>query len=177
VLDAPRGAACSLGGLSKTCGLPQVKLGWIAFAGPPATLGPLMSAYELIADTYLSVSTPVQVALPDLLVTGADVRGQIQERIIGNWQWLQRAVAHSPALSLLNAEAGWSAVLQVPAFRSEEALVLELLTQDHVLVHPGFFFDFAHEAFLVVSLLVPPDPFQQGVARVLARASQPGASS
>jgi aspartate/methionine/tyrosine aminotransferase len=177
VLEARRALACSLGGLSKTCGLPQVKLGWIAFTGPAATLEPLIAAYELIADTYLSVSTPAQVALADLLVSGSVVRGQIQERISSNWQWLQRAVAEVPAISLLEAEAGWSAVMQVPAFRSEEALVLELLTQDHVLVHPGFFFDFAQEAFLVVSLLVPPEPFQAGMARVLARASHAGSSS
>jgi aspartate/methionine/tyrosine aminotransferase len=177
VLEARRAVACSLGGLSKTCGLPQIKLGWIAFAGPTARLEALMAAYELIADTYLSVSTPAQVALADLLVSGAEVRGQIQERISSNWHWLQRVVAETPAISLLNAEAGWSAILQVPAFRSEETLVLELLTQDHVLVHPGFFFDFAQEAFLVVSLLVPPEAFKEGMARVLARASQPGAAS
>ena len=177
VLEAPQAVACSLGGLSKTCGLPQVKLAWIGFAGPPAKLDALIGAYELVADTYLSVATPVQVALADLLASGADVRRQIYERITINWQSLQRAVSGTPAISLLNVEAGWSAILEVPSFRSEEALVLELLTQDHVLVHPGFFFDFEQEAFLVVSLLVPPEQFAKGIARVLARASQPGAAS
>ncbi len=177
MLEAPQAVACSLGGLSKTCGLPQVKLAWIGFAGPRAKLEPLIGAYEMVADTYLSVSTPVQVALADLLASGADVRRQIHERITVNWQSLQRAVSGTPAISLLNVEAGWSAILEVPTFRSEEALVLELLTQDHVLVHPGFFFDFEQEAFLVVSLLVSPEQFEKGIARVLARASQPGAAS
>jgi aspartate/methionine/tyrosine aminotransferase len=80
-------------------------------------------------------------------------------------------------MSLIEPEAGWSAVLHVPRYRSEESLVLELLTHDHVLVHPGFFFDFDREAFVVVSLLVPPDEFEEGIARVLARASRPGTLS
>ena len=136
-----------------------------------------MAAYELIADTYLSVSTPVQVALPDLLSRGADVRRQIQDRTAANLRTLATAVAATPAVSLLDVEAGWSAVLQVPGYRSEEALVVELLTHDHVLVHPGFFFDFAREAFLVVSLLTPPDRFEQGIGRVLARSSHPGTAA
>jgi alanine-synthesizing transaminase len=73
----------------------------------------------------------------------------------------------------LDVEGGWSAVLRVPAYRSEESLVLELLTRDHVLVHPGFFFDFDREAFIVVSLLVEDDLFDRGIERVLVRASQP----
>ena len=177
VVEARHAVACSLGGLSKTVGLPQVKLGWIAFAGSDDRVTPLMTAFELIADTYLSVSTPVQVALPDLLLRGADVRRQIQRRLAANLDALSEAVASTPSVSLLRPEAGWSAVLNVPGYRSEEALVIELLTHDHVLVHPGYFFDFEREAYLVVSLLVPPDRFQQGIARVLARASQPGTAS
>jgi aspartate/methionine/tyrosine aminotransferase len=177
VLTAERAVACSLGGLSKSVGLPQVKLAWIAMSGPAAKLETLMTAYELIADTFLSVSTPVQVALPELLRRGADVRRQIQERILRNLQSLETAVGATPAVSLLHVEGGWSATLQVPAYRSEEQLVLELLTQDRVLVHPGFFFDFEREAFLVLSLLAAPDEFDRATARVLARASQPGGAS
>ena len=174
VLCAQDAVVCSLGGLSKTIGLPQVKVGWIAFGGPAEKLGHLVAGYELIADTYLSVSTPVQVALSDLLACGVDIRRQIQERITRNLQSLRHAVATSPSVSVLNIEAGWSAVLQVPRYRSEESLVVELLTEDHVLVHPGFFFDLEREAYLVVSLLLQPELFDRGVARVLARASCPG---
>ena len=121
-----------------------------------------MAAFELIADTYLSVSTPVQVALPDLLRDGAHVRAQIVQRVAANLSLLQEAVARTPAVTLLPVEAGWSAVLRVPSYQSEESLVLQLLTDEHVFVHPGFFFDFDRESFLVVSLLTPPKPFAAG---------------
>jgi alanine-synthesizing transaminase len=177
VLQARDAVVCSLGGLSKTVGLPQIKVGWIGFGGPSHKLDELMPAFELIADTFLSVSTPAQVALPDLLARGADIRAQIQARIARNLQHLRAAVGATPAVSLLPAEGGWSATLQVPSYRSEEALVIELLTADHVLVHPGYFFDFARESFVVISLLVRPEQFDRGVALLLARASMPGANS
>jgi alanine-synthesizing transaminase len=156
-----------LGGLSKSAGLPQVKLGWIAVDGPAAVVGQALERLALICDTYLSVSTPVQVAAPSLIEHGAVVRTQIQERIRDNFDTLERAVAATPALELLRAEGGWSAVVRVPAHRSEEATVLGLLEERDTLVHPGFFFDFPHEAFLVFSLLPPVDDFGQGVRRVL----------
>ena len=177
VMSAPQAVVFSLGGLSKTIGLPQVKLGWIAFGGPSATLDPVMAAYELIADTYLSVSTPVQTALPDLLSRGEAIRAQIQSRLKRNLSALRTMVGATPSVSLLNVEGGWSAILQVPAYRSEEALVLELLTADHVLVHPGFFYDFEREAFVVISLLAAPEHFDRAVPRVLARASQASSPS
>ena len=177
VMHARDAVVCSLGGLSKTVGLPQIKLGWIGFGGPSSKLEELMPAYELVADTFLSVSTPAQVALPHLLGRGAAVRAQIQARLARNLQHLREAVGTTPEITLLHVEGGWSATLQVPTYRSEEALVIELLTADHVLVHPGYFFDFERESFVVVSLLVEPELFDRGVARVLARASQPGARS
>jgi aspartate/methionine/tyrosine aminotransferase len=172
VLHARGVVSCSLGGLSKSAGLPQVKAGWIGFGGPAAALDRVLERFDIVADTYLSVSTPVQHALPALIERGAGIRAQIQARIERNLSALRNAVPEAPAVSLLAADGGWSAVLQVPAYRSEESLVLELLTEDHVLVHPGFFFDFEREAFLVVSLLVPPDAFDRGVALTLARASR-----
>ena len=177
VLAARDTVVCSLGGLSKSVGLPQVKLGWIGFGGPAGALPEILAAYEMIADTYLSVSTPVQTALPDLLERGAGIRAQIQQRITGNLRVLRDAAAASPAVTVMNVEGGWSAVLQVPAYRSEEALVLELLTEDHVLVHPGFFFDFEREAYVVVSLLAEPSEFDRGIRRLLARAARAGAPS
>jgi aspartate/methionine/tyrosine aminotransferase len=160
-----------LGGLSKSAGLPQVKLGWMAVDGPDRTVAPAIERLELIADTYLSVSTPVQVAAPSLIESGAIVRKQIIDRISGNYRALRAAAAAYPASEVLPADGGWSAVLRVPAIRTEEALVLELLDEHGVLVHPGFFFDFAHEAFLVVSLLVEPAAFARGVALVLEHAN------
>ena len=160
----------SLGGLSKSVGLPQLKLGWIAGAGPDDLVGDAFARLEIIGDTYLSVGTPVQEALADLLERGADVRTQIRERIARNLETLREQVAGCDPATLLTTEGGWSAVVQVPATRPEEALVLDLLECDHVLVHPGYFFDFPREAFLVVSLLPRPETFDRAAARVLARA-------
>jgi aspartate/methionine/tyrosine aminotransferase len=177
VLRARAAVSCSLGGLSKTVGLPQVKLGWIAFAGPAETLGALVDAYEVVADTYLSVSTPAQVALPSLLERGAAVRAQIQHRTARNLRALRRHAAGMPEVSVLATEGGWSAVVQVPRYRSEESLVLDLLTAEHALVHPGYFFDFDREAFIVLSLLVDPADFDAAVPRVLARSCTRGSAA
>jgi hypothetical protein len=109
----------------------------------------------------------VQVAAPALIASGAAVRAQILERIRTNHATLQVAAASEPSTELLAMEAGWSAVLRVPSNRSEEDLVIELLEEHGVLLHPGFFFDFPHEAFLVFSLLPPPSTFGTGIARVM----------
>jgi alanine-synthesizing transaminase len=159
-----------LGGLSKSAGLPQVKLGWIAVDGPDGLVADALERLEVIGDAYLSVSTPVQVAAPSFIEHGAAVREQIQKRISGNDAALRSVAAAYPSVNVLTTEAGWSSVIRVPATRSEETLVLDLLEQDQVLVHPGFFFDFAHEAFVVVSLLLQPDVFREGVRRLMERA-------
>jgi len=149
----------ALGGLSKSAGLPQVKLGWIGVGGPESLVAGAMGRLETMCDAYLSVSTPVQVAAPDLLKAGAHVRGQILERTRANYATLVAAAAACPSCSVLPVEAGWYAVVQVPAVRSEEALVLELLERTGCVVHPGYFFDFEREAFLVVSLLPDTEAF------------------
>lgn len=159
----------ALGGLSKSIGLPQVKLGWMAVQGPDAEVHEFLQAYELVADTYLSVSTPVQVAAPALLARGAVVRAAIQSRTVANLQALDAALMSLPSVTRLPVEGGWCAVLQVPATDGEEALVLRLLQDDGVLVHPGYFFDFPREAFVVVSLLPETEVFTDGVRRMLAR--------
>jgi alanine-synthesizing transaminase len=156
-----------LGGLSKSAALPQVKLGWIAVDGPTALVCPALARLELICDTYLSVSTPVQVAAPALIERGAVVRSQVQERIERNFATLRQAAAADPSVELLHADGGWSAVVRVPARIAEEELVIGLLERCDTLVHPGFFFDFAHEAFLVFSLLPRPGDFAEGVRRVM----------
>ncbi len=159
-----------LGGLSKSAGLPQVKLGWIAVGGPKRLVAEALARLEIICDAYLSVSTPVQVAAPALIEAGERVRARIQSRVRANYDRLATETAAHPAITLLQADAGWSAVLRVPATRPEEDLAIELLDRDGVLVHPGFFFDFEREAYLVVSLLPQEHVFAEGVRRVLERA-------
>ena len=156
----------SLGGLSKSIGLPQVKLGWIAVGGPEPLVAAALDRLELVSDTYLAVSTPVQLAAAELLARGAAVRDQIASRVRTNYRALREAVAAVPSCQALTSAGGWYAVLQVPSFESEEDLVLRLLT-DGVLTHPGYFFDFPRESFLIVSLLPPEASFADGVSRVL----------
>jgi hypothetical protein len=169
-LEQDEVVTCVLGGLSKSCGLPQAKLGWIAWCGPRQRLSAIVPAYEVVADSYLSVSTPIQVAAAEILEQAGTIRAQIQARIARNLQALRTACAASPSASVLACEGGWSAVVQVPATRPEEELVLALIAHDDVLVHPGYFFDFPKEAYVVVSLLVDTGRFDAGIARVLARA-------
>lgn len=159
-----------LGGLSKAVGLPQVKLGWIVVDGPDGEVEYALDALDLLLDTYLSVSTPVQLAAERLLAEGAHVTARIRARIDANHRTLLRLVGEYPATGLMHTEGGWYAVVQVPATKSEETLALELLEQDRVLVHPGYFFDFPREAFLVTSLLPQPERFESAMKRVLARA-------
>ncbi|MGH9797918.1 MAG: pyridoxal phosphate-dependent aminotransferase, partial [Candidatus Polarisedimenticolia bacterium] len=157
-----------LGGLSKSCGLPHLKLGWIAATGPDPLVGGALSRLELIADTYLSAGTPVQQAAARLLEVGEGIRGRIRARVSGNRDLLVRAVGPDSSCRVLPADGGWSAVLRVPAVRTEEEMVIGLLDRDGVLVHPGYFFDFPGEAFLVLSLLPDPAIFEEGVRRLLA---------
>jgi len=156
----------SLGGLSKSAGLPQVKLGWIAVSGPDALAAAALERLELVCDTYLSVSTPVQMAAPRLLNAGVGIRAQIAARAVANYKYLQSAAAAASACRVLRCDAGWSAVLRVPSLQSEEDLVLQLL-EEGVLVQPGYFFDFPRESFLVVSLITPPADLADGIGRVL----------
>jgi len=157
----------TLGGLSKSVGLPQLKLGWCVVGGPEPERNAALSALEFIADSYLSVGTPVQVALAELLDRGAAVRTAIHERVRENLATLQAEVGRHPACDLLCLEGGWSAVVRVPAIRSEEQLALDLLRSERILVHPGYFFGFPTGAHVVVSLLPPPDVFDGATARLL----------
>jgi hypothetical protein len=166
-LGQARALTFALGGLSKSVGLPQVKLGWIAIGGPAGLVDTAMERLETICDAYLSVSTSVQVAIADLLKTGAPVRAQIQERVRGNYRRLVELAAGHPACAALPVDAGWYAVVQIPNLASEETVVLDLLDNAGVLVHPGYFFDFEREAFLIVSLLPQPDVFDFAVQALL----------
>jgi hypothetical protein len=167
---APRGGCLvfSLGGLSKSSGLPQIKVGWIRVGGPPELATEALARLEVIADTYLSVNTPAQWALPELLAAGREVRNAIRARTAANLRWLASR-AQDAAWELLPADGGWYAVLRVPRTHTEEEWCLLLAEEEGVLLHPGFFFDFESEAFLVASLLPEEGRFEEAMARVLGR--------
>jgi alanine-synthesizing transaminase len=169
-VGVPQALTFRLGGLSKSAALPQLKLSWIVVEGPDDLVAQALERLELIGDTYLSVATPVQAAAADLIAHGRGIREQVLTRIQGNYRLLQEFARPHPAVDVLPVEGGWSAVLRIPSRISEEDFVLQLVEIDSVVVHPGFFFDFPHEAFLVVSLLPEPDVFGHGVRRVLERA-------
>jgi len=166
VMDLHEGLVFSLGGLSKTVGLPQIKLAWIAVGGANDLVADALARLEVICDTYLSVSTPIQAAAAELLNRGAAVRKQIQARIAANYRALAEQLEGTPACRLLAADGGWSAIVRVPSIGSEEDLVLDLVAKG-VVVHPGYFFDLPHESFLVASLLPAEDQFAEGIGRVL----------
>jgi hypothetical protein len=168
--DGPALTLC-LGGLSKSCGLPQLKLAWMALAGPAAAREEASARLEVVADTYLSVSTPVQQAAPAVLARAAELQAPIRDRIRANLGVLRDA-AQGTAATLLDVEGGWSAVLRVPATRGEDEWVIALAEGDGVLVHPGYYFDFPREAYLVLSLLPPTSEFAEGVARILERVTR-----
>jgi alanine-synthesizing transaminase len=160
----------SLSGLSKIAGLPQLKLGWIVTSGPEKLRLEALDRLELIADTYLSVGTPVQWAAPALLGSRGFIRSQIMERVRGNLAVLRSQIGPASPWGVLAVEGGWYATIQAPRIRTEEDWVLSLLAEDQVLVQPGFFFDFETEAFLVVSLLTPTAIFREGIRRILVNA-------
>lgn len=163
-----RALTFTLGGLSKSAGLPQMKLSWILVSGPDAAVDAALARLSVIADTYLSVSTPVQLAAARLIAAGRELRARIRGRLDANLEALRRALAPHPSITLLEPDAGWSAVLQVPSTIGEEALALRLLEEAHVVVHPGYFFDFPREAFLVLSLLPAMETFAAAFDRIIA---------
>lgn len=157
-----------LSGLSKIAALPQMKVAWIAAAGPDALVRDAMARLELIADTYLSLSAPLQLALPALLQQREAMRPQLMARIETNLRQLDDQLSRQQLVSRLELEGGWYAVLRVPAVQSDEELAIRLLEERSVLVHPGHFYDFPEEGYLVVSLLTPADDFAQGIRGLLA---------
>jgi aspartate/methionine/tyrosine aminotransferase len=134
--------------------------------GPAGLVADAVRRLEVICDTYLSVGTPVQRALPALIERTSDLRRDIHARVRGNLLQLRAGLTGAPACDVPRVEGGWSAVVRVPAIVTEEDMVLRLLDHHGVMVHPGFFFDFSAEAFLVVSLLPAPETFGHGVEAV-----------
>lgn len=157
----------TLGGLSKTLALPQMKLGWVHVGGPPRERDEALRRLEHVADSYLSAGTPALCAAPVWLRHRERLQRPVRERLAHNLDALRRAVTAGSAATLLPVEGGWSAVLRVPGTRSEEEWVLALLERG-VLVQPGYYFDLPGEGHLVLSLLPRVEEFAEGVARLTA---------
>jgi hypothetical protein len=172
-LEAKGALVFALGGLSKLAALPQMKLAWITVGGEWAVVDPTMARLEIIADAFLSVGAPVQHALPALLESRAAVTAAIVSRTRDNLAFLRRTL-EGKAASVLDVEGGWYATLRLPRIRGEEQWVLSLLEEDGVYVHPGHFFDFESEAYLVASLLTPEAVFREGIERLVARVEGDG---
>ena len=161
----------TLSGISKLCALPQMKLAWIVTSGPPELVREAIARLEVIVDTYLSVSTPVQLALPEFLAQRNEIQRQVKERVAANLAELDRQLAAQESVRRLDVEGGWYAVLRVPAMLSDEDLAIALLDEQSVVVHPGHFYDFPGEGYLVVSLITPKEAFAEGMRRVIGSGS------
>jgi len=158
----------TVSGLSKIAALPQMKVAWMICSGPAAAREAAVARLEVIADTFLSMNAPIQHAVPALLGERHDVRDQLFARVRANLAALDRQLAQQTLCSRLGVEAGWYAVLRVPAHGDDEGLALALLEHAGVVVHPGHFYDFADDGYLVLSLIPPPPLFAEGVRLLLA---------
>ncbi|HEV3206080.1 MAG TPA: pyridoxal phosphate-dependent aminotransferase [Terriglobales bacterium] len=157
----------TLSGLSKISALPQMKVAWIVSTGPPDLVNVAMERLEVIADTYLSMNAPIQLAIPALLEQRAKIQPLILDRVRKNLAGLDMQIARHKSCRRLDVEGGWYAVLRVPVTQSDEDLAIRILREASVLVHPGHFYDFPRDGYLIVSLITPAEKFQQGVERVL----------
>jgi aspartate/methionine/tyrosine aminotransferase len=177
-LEAPRAASFAgneaaltftLNGLSKMAGLPQMKAAWTIVSGPAKRREEAIGRLEFIDDTFLSASTPIQLALPRFLEGRAEFQHQVITRAKKNLAALEDLLAHGHACARLFVAAGWYVILRVPALQSDEELAIDLLEREGVIVEPGHFFDFPSDGHLVLSLLTPEKVFTEGVRRIIAR--------
>lgn len=158
-----------LSGLSKIAGLPQMKAAWIAVFGPEPERGQALARLDVIADTFLSMNAPVQCAMPHWIARRHALQRQIQQRTKTNLQRLDALLAEQSMVTRLDVEAGWYAVLRVPAIRRDEEVAIELIRKHGVSVHPGYFFGFPADGWLVVSLLTPEEELRQGISVILGQ--------
>jgi aspartate/methionine/tyrosine aminotransferase len=158
----------TLSGVSKISALPQMKVAWIAASGPAPELEPALARLEVIADTYLSVNAPIQWATPALLEQRKSVQQQLLGRVLNNLAELDRRLAGQQTCRRLHVEGGWYAVVRVPVTQTDEELAVAVLRRKSVLVHPGHFYDFPSDGYLVLSLITASDDFSEGVKRLLA---------
>ena len=157
----------TLSGVSKVSGLPQMKLAWIVTSGPDEAVSAALARMEVVADTYLSMNAPVQLAAPALLEQRRSIQPLLLDRVRSNLNELDRALAKQKTCRRLDVEGGWYGVLRVPVTQSDEDLAIEILRRLSVLVHPGHFYDFSGDGHLIVSLITPPRDFQKGIVQVL----------
>jgi aspartate/methionine/tyrosine aminotransferase len=158
----------TLSGLSKISALPQMKVAWIATSGPEELVSAALARLEVIADTYLSMNAPLQLAIPVLLEQKSTIQPQLLERVRANLSELDSGLAAHPACRRLQVEGGWYAVLRVPVTQADNELAIALLREQAVLVHPGHFYDFEREGHFVLSLITRPKQFREGVRRFLS---------
>src|SRR5579864_1563915 len=159
----------TLSGLSKISALPQMKVAWLVTNGPEAEVAAAQGRLEVIADTYLSMSAPMQWAAPALLGHRTAIQKQLLARVRQNLSELDRQLAMQQSCQRLVVEGGWYAIVRVPVTKSDEELAIELLREKSVLVHPGHFYDFPTDGYLVLSLITQEAEFAEGVKRILAR--------
>jgi len=164
----------TLSGLSKIAALPQMKVAWVVTSGPDAEVTEAMARLEVIADTYLSMNAPVQWAVPVLLEQRKSIQRQLMARVRANLAELDRQLAGQKACQRLEVEGGWYAVFRVPVTRTDEELAIELVREKRVLVHPGHFYDFPSDGYLVVSLIGLEGEFGEGMGRVLKKVNSVG---
>jgi alanine-synthesizing transaminase len=157
----------TLSGLSKISALPQMKLAWVVTSGPGEQVSAALARLEVIADTYLSLNAPVQLAAPVLLEQRHSIQPLLLDRVRANLSELDRGLEKQKACRRLEAEGGWYAVIRVPVTQSDEDLAIEILRELSVIVHPGHFYDFPSDGYLIVSLITPPQNFRRGIANVL----------
>lgn len=156
-----------LSGLSKIGGLPQMKAAWIALFGPERLLQEASARLEVIADTFLSMNAPVQHALPYLLANRRSIQQQILDRVLQNLTVLDNKLASVPALSRLEVQGGWNAIVRVPALMTGESLAIRLMENQRLVVHPGYFYGMDGDGWIVLSLLTSSDVFAEGIERLV----------
>jgi len=157
----------TLSGLSKVSGLPQMKVAWAAVSGPDALQAEAMARLEVIADTYLSMNAPLQHATGVLLSQRKNIQPLLLDRVRTNREDLDRQLAGQQTCERLAVDGGWYAVLRVPVTKTDEDLAIELLQERAVYVHPGHFYDFPSDGYLILSLITPQADFRHGVHQVL----------
>jgi alanine-synthesizing transaminase len=172
--ESPRSFACNqdvltftLSGVSKSSALPQMKVAWVATTGPDAEVETALGRLEVIADTFLSMNAPIQWATPALLAQRTSVQRQLMDRVRANLAALDRQLAGEKSCERLSVEAGWYAVLRVPVTQTDEELAIKLLREKSVLTHPGHFYDFPSDGYLVLSLITRSEEFSEGIGRLL----------
>jgi aspartate/methionine/tyrosine aminotransferase len=158
----------TMSGLSKMCGLPQMKVAWLAVSGPEELKAQALDRLEVIADTYLSMNAPIQHAIPEFLKLRHEFQQQLMSRVRGNLAELNRQLATQKTCGRLEIEGGWYAVLRVPATRTDEEVALDLIEKKGVYVYPGHFYDFPTDGYLIVSLIASEQEFAEGIKRLVS---------